>query len=142
MTVRNRTAKNTARALLAAGLIAAAAACNTSTETTVPGTTPTDGGGILTSPGAPTISAGAAAQLCDMMRPEITTWRDQGVALGKVAFNGTVQNWAARNNGINAAILRDKEVVDQVTTIQCPDVRQEALQALQIDSLADALAGF
>ncbi|MBL1074140.1 hypothetical protein JK358_07000 [Nocardia sp. 2] len=132
----------TGGALLAAGLLFATA-CNNSTETTVPGTTPTgDGSGVVTSEGAPTISTEAAQQLCDMIRPEIATWRDQGVALGKVAFNGTVQNWAARNNGINAAIVRDKEVVDQVTTAQCPDVRQDALQALQIDELADGLVGF
>ncbi|MFC9995060.1 hypothetical protein [Nocardia sp. NPDC127526] len=136
------TRRTTAPVLLAAGLLGAAAACSNSTEPTSPGTTLTDGTAVITTPGGPTISLDAANQLCDMMRPEISTWSEQGPQLGKVAFNGTVHNWALRNNGINAAILQDRAVVDTATLTACPDVRQEALQVLRIGSLAEGLAGF
>lgn len=133
------------RAVLAAALLSAAAlagGCSNSTETTTPGNSMTERSIMISSPGVPTVSTEAAAQLCDMIRPEISTWRDQGPTLGKVAFNGTVHNWAMRNSGVNAAVVNDRAVVDQITTAQCPDVRQEALRALSIESLADGLAGF
>ncbi|MFI6871743.1 hypothetical protein [Nocardia sp. NPDC050406] len=136
-----------ARTAAAATLMCAAAfaaGCSDSTETTTPGNSLTESGRspVISSPGAPTVSDEAAEQLCDMIAPEISTWRDQGPALGKVAFNGTVHNWALRNSGVNAAVANDRAVVDQITTAQCPDVREEAMRVLQIDSLADGLAGF
>ncbi|UGT44567.1 hypothetical protein LTV02_14765 [Nocardia yamanashiensis] len=132
-----------AGALLAAGLLTGAAACSNSTESGSPGTTTGENRGpVFTSEGAPSISTEAAQQLCEMMKPEVSKWRDQGPTIGRVAFNGTVHNWAMRNNGINAAVMRDRAVVDQVTTSQCPDVRQDAIAALEIDSLAAGLAGF
>ncbi|WP_067824533.1 hypothetical protein [Nocardia inohanensis] len=129
-------------ALLAAGLLTAALACSNSTESGSPGTTVTERTPVITSDGAPAVSTEAAQQLCEMIKPEVSKWRDQGPTIGRVAFNGTVHNWALRNNGINVAVMRDRSVVDQVTTSQCPDVRQDAIQALEIDSLADGLAGF
>ncbi|MDO3647747.1 hypothetical protein [Nocardia mangyaensis] len=83
----------------------------------------------------------AAQQLCDMISPEIDNWRDQGSTVAKVTFNGTVQNWAARNDGLNDEVLRDKTLVDTVTTRTCPDVRQQALEVLEVDDLASALVG-
>ncbi|NNH70725.1 hypothetical protein HLB23_12760 [Nocardia uniformis] len=77
-----------------------------------------------------------------MMRPESTNWRDEGSTVGRVAFDGTVHNWAMRNSGVNAAVLNDRAVVDGIITAECPDVRAATLQALQIDNLADGLAGF
>ncbi|MEV6558702.1 hypothetical protein AB0M22_23525 [Nocardia sp. NPDC051756] len=88
------------------------------------------------------ISSAAAKQLCDMMRPDLDKWRTEGAALGRVAFNGTVHNWAARNGGLNDTVLRDRGVVDQITTQNCPDVRQQALEALDTSDLASALVGF
>ncbi|WP_280255000.1 hypothetical protein [Nocardia wallacei] len=84
----------------------------------------------------------AAQQLCDMIAPEIDNWRDQGSVVGKVSFNGTVQNWAARNDGLNDEVIRDKSIVDDVTNRTCPDVRDRAMKALEVSDLASALAGF
>ncbi|MBF6210046.1 hypothetical protein IU433_03170 [Nocardia puris] len=108
----------------------------TSPLTTAPDTDTT------TSPGEqPEITPAAAQQLCDMIGSEVDTWRDQGTAVARVSFNGTVQNWAARNDGLNDEILRDKTIVDDVTTQACPDVRQNALDALGTEDLAGALVG-
>ncbi|MBF6180223.1 hypothetical protein [Nocardia otitidiscaviarum] len=130
----------------AAAVLAGAAllltACSDSTETTVPGNSAPERSLVISSPGVLAVSDAAADQLCDMMRGDIPGWRDQGPDLGKVAFNGTVHNWALRNSGVNAAVVDNRGVVDQITTARCPDVRTDALRVLQIESLAEGLAGF
>ncbi|MEV0338350.1 hypothetical protein AB0H49_04925 [Nocardia sp. NPDC050713] len=84
----------------------------------------------------------AAAQLCDMMRAEVGNWSEQGEIVGRVSFNGTVHNWAVRNGGLNDAVLADQSIIDTATIQQCPDVRQQVLDALNLDDLAAGLAGF
>ncbi|WP_280243132.1 hypothetical protein [Nocardia abscessus] len=137
--------------LLVAGALAAAAltACGSETSpdptgssssttasaTATPGTT----SGSVT-PASPEISDAAAAQLCDMIRPELSNWRIQGGTLGKIGLNALVHEWALRNGGINAAVLGDKPIVDRVTTKSCADVRQQAIEALGIPDLASGLA--
>ncbi|MGK8488691.1 hypothetical protein [Nocardia asiatica] len=88
------------------------------------------------------ITTEAAQQLCDMMRADIDTWRDQGATVAKVTFNGTVHNWAARNGGLNDVVVAERGRIDAVTAQSCPDVRQQALEALGEPDLASALAGF
>ncbi|WP_433713894.1 hypothetical protein ACQP2U_06830 [Nocardia sp. CA-084685] len=88
------------------------------------------------------ITPAAAAQLCDMLKPEVGRWRSEGAQLGKLGFNGTVHDWAARNGGLNDTVVTDRAIVDRITTTQCPDVRQQVLDALSISTLADGLAGF
>jgi hypothetical protein len=51
-----------------------------------------------------------------------------------------VHEWALRNGGINGAVLADKPIVDRLTTKSCPDVRQQAVEALGIPDLASGLA--
>ncbi|GAB4586516.1 hypothetical protein [Nocardia sp. IFM 10818] len=138
------------RSMIAAGVIAAGgvlAGCGGDGDVDVPRTPTID----VTAPGAPTRDTGddedvvtpaAAQQLCDMIGSEIGNWRGQGSALAKVSFNGTVQNWAARNDGLNDEILRDKTIVDAATSGTCPDVRGQALEVLEVPDLASALAGF
>ncbi|MEU6829189.1 hypothetical protein ABZ894_11120 [Nocardia beijingensis] len=137
--------------LLVAGALAAAAltACGSdsgpaptgsSSSTTVsataaPGTT----SGRVTQ-ASPEISDASAAQLCDMIRPELSNWRIQGGTLGKIGLNALVHEWALRNGGINGAVLADKPIVDRVTIKACPDVRQQAVEALGIPDLASGLA--
>ncbi|MFE9576922.1 hypothetical protein ACFYO1_11105 [Nocardia sp. NPDC006044] len=140
------------RALLLAGALAAAplVACSvenkdpatpaTATSTTVLFSMPSTTAQVPNPDGQ--ISGAAAKQLCDMMRPNLDKWRTEGAALGRVAFNGTVHNWAARNGGLNDTVLKDRGVVDQITTQNCPDVRQQALEALDTSDLASALVGF
>ncbi|WP_431952012.1 hypothetical protein [Nocardia lijiangensis] len=88
------------------------------------------------------VTPAAAAQLCDMMRAEVGTWRDQGEILARVSFNATVHSWAVRNGGLNDAVLADQTIVDTAAIQECPDVRQQVLEALNIESLAAGLAGF
>jgi hypothetical protein len=88
------------------------------------------------------VSPAAADQLCDMMRADIATWQEQGPIVARVTFNGTVHNWAAQNEGINIVIIRDRSIVDTVTIQNCPDVRDQALDALDLSDLASGLAGF
>ncbi|UAK30645.1 hypothetical protein K8O92_22420 [Nocardia asteroides] len=87
------------------------------------------------------ITAEAAGQLCDMMRADIDTWQGQGATVAKVTFNGTVHNWAARNGGLNDVVLTDRATIDAITTQNCPDVREQAVRALDVPDLASALAG-
>ncbi|MEU4650454.1 hypothetical protein [Nocardia fluminea] len=110
------------------------AGCATSTEAPDPGLPPSP-------QGAPEISDEAAAHLCEMMAPDLDNWRAQGVTVARVSFNATVQNWAVRSGGINVAVARNREVIDTVTQQHCADVRQQAIQALDVPDLASALAG-
>ncbi|RJO69326.1 hypothetical protein D5S18_30700 [Nocardia panacis] len=91
-------------------------------------------------PGALQINDQAAGQLCDMIRPELSNWRVQGPTLGRLGYNIMVQDWAARNGGINLAVLADKPVIDRITTKSCSDVRSQAIDALQLTDLASGLA--
>ncbi|MET9027118.1 hypothetical protein ABZW96_16115 [Nocardia sp. NPDC004168] len=93
-------------------------------------------------PNTDQITAEAAKQLCDMMGADIDTWRGQSATVAKVTFNGTVHNWAARNGGLNDVVVTHRDTVDAVTTQTCPDVREQAVQALGVPDLASALAGF
>lgn len=87
----------------------------------------------------------AATKLCNAIRPELSNWRVQGPTLSKPGFNLLVQQWAMEAAGVgggNVEVLRDKAVVDRATTSACPDVRDEALEALEVSDLAGALVGF
>ncbi|MFD3745617.1 hypothetical protein [Nocardia sp. NPDC058633] len=110
------------------------AGCATSTESPDPGLPPSTAG-------APEISDDAARHLCEMMAPDLDNWRAQGANVARVSFNATVQNWAVRSGGINVAVARNREVIDTVTAQHCPDVRGQAVQALDVPDLASALAG-
>ncbi|MCM6778240.1 hypothetical protein NDR87_32630 [Nocardia sp. CDC159] len=130
---------------LVVGTILAGCADNDPTAPLGTTTMPT---ATLPTPGSPTTGAdedrvtpAAARQLCDMIAPEIDNWRAQGPTVGKVSFNGTVQNWATRNDGLNDEVLRDKSIIDTVTTQTCADVRQRAIEVLQVPDLASALVG-
>ncbi|MGQ4599550.1 hypothetical protein [Nocardia sp. R6R-6] len=144
--------------LLIAGVFAAAAltACGTGSSPAPTGTstststsastsatasaTPGATAGRTTPPAAPEISAAAATRLCDMIRPELSNWRVQGPTLGKIGLNALVHEWALRNGGINAAVLADKPIIDRTTIKSCPDVHQQAVEALEIPDLASGLA--
>ncbi|MFC9437871.1 hypothetical protein [Nocardia sp. NPDC057030] len=140
--------------LLLAGVFAAAAltACGgssnpaptgSSSSTTGSATATTKPGGTAGTPKpgtTPDISDAAAAQLCDMIKPELSNWRVQGPTLGRIGLNALVHEWALRNGGINGAVLADKPIIDRLTTKSCPDVQKEAIQALELPDLASGLA--
>ena len=115
---------------------------NDNAENVVTSTLPTTSRPTSSPSSGPDITPQAARQLCDMIGTEIDNWRDQGTVIAKVSFNGTVQDWAIRNDGLNDDVIRDKTIIDRVAVQTCPDVRQRALDVLDTDNLADALIGF
>ncbi|MFE9788024.1 hypothetical protein ACFYO7_21850 [Nocardia salmonicida] len=128
-----------AGALAAATLTACAGAPPASTGSA--GTTSSAAAATTAAPaGTLTISPSTAAQLCDMIRPELSNFRVQGPTLGRISLNAMVHDWGLRNGGINGHVLADKAMIDRVTTESCPEVRTEALTALELPSLAAGLA--
>ncbi len=102
--------------------------------------TTTSAAATTTPAGTLTISPSSATQLCDMIKPELSNFRVQGPTLGRISLNAMVHDWGLRNGGINGHILADKAMIDRVTTESCPEVRTEALTALELPSLAAGLA--
>lgn len=86
----------------------------------------------------PTVSDTAAQSLCDAIRPELSNFRVQGPTLGRVGMNLIVHPWGLQN-GID--VLNHKSVVDTVTMKTCPEVRQEAIEALEVPDLATVIVG-
>jgi hypothetical protein len=139
----------TSSTLMMAGLVTAAAlsACGSNADTTqtgssssLTGTSTGTGAPGTTKPNSLTITDAQGTQLCDAIRPELSNWRVQGPTLGRIGFNLIVHEWAARNGGINGQVLADKAVIDRVTTKSCADVRQQAIEALELTNLAGGLA--
>ncbi|WP_067859274.1 hypothetical protein [Nocardia shimofusensis] len=86
----------------------------------------------------PTVTDAAAQSLCDAIRPELSNFRVQGPTLGRIGMNLIVHPWGMQN-GID--VLNNKSVVDTVTIKSCPDVRQEAIDALEVPDLATVVVG-
>lgn len=129
--------------LLMAGALAAATltACGgTPPASTGSAGTTTSAAPTTTPAGTLTISPSSATQLCDMIKPELSNFRVQGPTLGRISLNAMVHDWGFRNGGINGHVLADKAMIDRVTTASCPEVRTEALTALELPSLAAGLA--
>ncbi|MEV6098740.1 hypothetical protein [Nocardia sp. NPDC051981] len=103
---------------------------------------PTTTGGPTTSAGSGsglTVSDEAAKQLCDLIRPQLSDWRVQTPTMDKISLNATVIQWATQN-GLLLQLPSNRGLVDQVTTKACPDVRDQALSAIEIPDLASGLA--
>ncbi|MCF8782320.1 hypothetical protein [Rhodococcus ruber] len=83
-----------------------------------------------------------AAELCSQMEAQLQSWRTYTPSMSKPGLNLLVGEWAARNGIDMLALARDRDRVDAITSAQCPEVRGEALEALQIPTLASALVGF
>ncbi|MGW5227080.1 hypothetical protein ACWEP5_19275 [Nocardia niigatensis] len=149
----SRWARRTPLLVAAVAAVALTAACggNSSTGSTQPqGSSsplsstpgkPTTSGGPTTSAGGSgiTVSDDAAKQLCDLMRPQLSDWRVQTPTLDKISLNATVIQWATQN-GFLLQLPGNRGLVDQVTTKACPDVRDQALSAIEIPDLASGLA--
>ncbi|MFE3447117.1 hypothetical protein ACFXNW_29135 [Nocardia sp. NPDC059180] len=93
-------------------------------------------------PGVEQVSPTAAEQLCEMILVDIDTWRQHGPTVGRITFEGYVRSWAAEYEQFDAAIIRDRSFVDSVTIRYCPDVRDRALKALDLDNFASGLVGY
>ncbi|KOS53838.1 lipoprotein, partial [Rhodococcus rhodochrous KG-21] len=83
-----------------------------------------------------------AAELCSQMEGQLQSWRTYTPSMSKPGLNLLVGEWAARNGIDMLALARDRDRVDAIASAQCPEVRSEALEALQIPTLASALVGF
>ncbi|MGI5220475.1 hypothetical protein [Nocardia sp. CA-290969] len=82
------------------------------------------------------VSDKAAENLCAMMRPELSNWRVQGPTLGRVGLNLMAHEWALTNGIGNPQLLSDPAVIDRATSASCPDVRTQAIEALELPDLA------
>lgn len=100
---------------------------------------------------APTTTAPALAdaitdqqrqQLCTDLGEQLQEWRLQGPTLGRGGLNIVVQTWAAQSGVINVQVVQNRSIVDDITSAQCPDVREEAMRSLDIPDLASGLVGF
>ncbi|AXK85747.1 hypothetical protein IU436_16765 [Nocardia farcinica] len=128
----------------AAFAVAALSACGTSGDPNPAGSSgPTTSSATTTQ--APTtqrpepqVSEAAAQKLCDAIRPELSNFRVQGPTLGRVGLNLIVHPWGLQN-GID--VLNNKTVVDTATSKSCPDVRQQAIEALEVPDLATVVVG-
>ena len=111
------------------------AASDPSTSTTTTATAaPTGTSAALATPLE--VSDKAAQNLCDMMEPELSNWRVQGPTIGRIGLNLMAHEWALTNGVGNQQLLGDTTVVDRTTSAACPDVRTQALEALELPELA------
>lgn len=83
----------------------------------------------------------AAGYLCDMLLVDTATWREHP-DVGLISFEGHVRTWAAEYQEFEGAIIRDHTFVDDVTIHYCPDIRDRAIDALNLDSLSSGLIGY
>ncbi|MDV7244250.1 MULTISPECIES: hypothetical protein [Rhodococcus] len=135
-------------AALAAGAVALAAAL---TGCAGQGTAPAPQSAVPTSsravePGVAAVPGGVteaqAAQLCRDLEGQLQSWRTYTPTIGKTGLNGLVGTWIAQNNLNALDFLQDRGRIDVITTAACPDIRQEAVTALEIPDLASGLIGF
>ena len=132
-------------AVVAAATITVLGAC-------APGSEPAPSGS--TNPAPPTAETTApaalpggvtetqAADLCTRMEGELQSWRTYTPSMSKPGLNLLVGEWPATNGIDLIALAGDRARIDEITTTQCPDVRDEALRALEIPDFASALVGY
>lgn len=147
---RNESVRRNGFALLAVGALATAVAgCGTSTDSTAsPSAAPPSSAPAETTQAPPAsgggtdgVNADAAKKLCSDIDAQLSDWRVQGPTLGKPGLNILVQTWAAQNGVINAKVVQDRAIIDRITSENCADTRQQAIEALDIPDLASGLVG-
>jgi hypothetical protein len=93
--------------------------------------------------GAVNLSDQAKQQLCTDLEIPLSDWRVQGPTLGRPGLLILVNQWAlgAGGPGLNLQIANDRSIVDTITTETCPDIRRQAIEALNLPDLASGLIG-
>lgn len=131
----------------AAAVVAAVGACSTDSATTgsasslTPSTTVAPG--TTTTPAvADAITDQQKQQLCTDLGEQLQEWRIQGPTLGRGGLNIVVQTWAAQSGVINLQVVQNRGIIDDITSENCSDVREEAMRSLDIPDLASGLVGF
>ncbi|QYB05202.1 hypothetical protein I1A62_12460 [Rhodococcus sp. USK10] len=135
-------------AVTAAGTVAAAAlvtGCAGQSPAPAPGTTAPPPATTVV-PGTALVPGGVteaqAAQLCTDLEGQLQSWRTYTPTIGKTGLNGLVGTWIAKNNLNALDFLQDRARIDVITTAACPDIRQQAITALEVPDLASGLIGF
>lgn len=155
MTTSKNALRKTALPLLAvaaAGLMAACTTVGDPVSTSGSGATETSteagtGTGATSAPapaanGLPSgVTPDMAQGLCDDLASQTQAMRTYTVTVGKVTLNGTVGTWAMKHNLNLVDLAQHREKVDQILETQCPDVRAEVIQALQLPDVASGLVG-
>lgn len=88
------------------------------------------------------VTEAQAADLCSRMEGQLSNWRTYTPSVGRGGFNILVGEWGAANGVDLLALAGDRARIDTITSEQCPDVRDEAITALEIPDLAAGLVGF
>ncbi|WP_433605210.1 hypothetical protein [Prescottella agglutinans] len=134
-----------------AALAALAAGCSSTGESPTPGNTAnTSDATASAAPSTPGSSGGQvagvteaqAAQLCSDIEGQLQNWRTYTPTIGKGGLNTVVVSWATANGMDLLKLAGDRGQIDTITSAQCPQVRQGALEALEIQNLASGLIGF
>lgn len=129
----------------AAATIALVGACSTDSAntgsseeltTTAPAVTTT------AAPAQPTLDDAQKERLCTDLEAQLSNWRVQGPTIGRGGLNILVQTWAAQSGVINLQVVQNRALVDEVASETCPQVRDDAIAALDIPDLASGLVGF
>lgn len=129
-----------AAALSLAALLGACAPAQdsgTSPESTTSAPAP-----VTTDPAGGGVTEAQAVDLCTRMEGQLSNWRTYTPSIGRGGFNILVGEWGAANGVDLIALAGDRQRVDAITSAQCPDVREEAMTALEIPDLASGLVGF
>ncbi|MBM7460422.1 hypothetical protein ACIBED_04750 [Rhodococcus coprophilus] len=83
-----------------------------------------------------------AEDLCTRMEAQLSPWRTYTPSVGRGGLNILVAEWAGANGLDFLAVAGDRARIDTITSEQCPEVREEAITALEIPDLASGLVGF
>ncbi|MGA4691576.1 hypothetical protein ACPCXD_15055 [Rhodococcus sp. AB351] len=92
--------------------------------------------------GAGGFTEAQAADLCARLEDQLSNWRTYTPSVGRGGLNILVGEWGAANGVDLVALAGDRGRIDAATSAQCPEVREEAVQALEIPDLASGLVGF
>lgn len=135
-------------AVALAGVLAACASAQdpaptgTSTESPVTTETTSAAGSSPAEAGAGGFTEAQAADLCARLEGQLSNWRTYTPSVGRGGLNILVGEWGAANGVDLVALAGDRGRIDAATSAQCPEVREEAVQALEIPDLASGLVGF
>lgn len=109
------------------------------TGTATPATTTTT---TTDSAGPGGVTEAQAADLCARMEGQLSNWRTYTPSVGRGGLNILVGEWGAANGVDLLALAGDRARIDTITSEQCPQVREEAIAALEIPDLAAGLVGY
>ena len=83
-----------------------------------------------------------AEDLCTRLEAQLSPWRTYTPSVGRGGLNILVGEWAGANGLDLLAVVGDRAQIDTITSEQCPEVREEAITALEIPDFASGLVGF